>query len=218
MHPWENESNEGNEGCEEGLHAWELSEDELASDSDEDSEFVGDATFATQKFLDMLIKIYCLNAISAQTFCVLCWHASKAGMQGTISKYAFAPGKQTGAYQRHLDPILGFRKTAKELTKIKTYGLRKKDLGRTEFQLPVRSPCEAIHAEIKENPYLFEEKLAEVIEKKEFLPTTYYNNPIVVAEPSYVVPLELYIDGVAYSLTDTVVGAPGPRGEFSSSF
>ena len=71
--------------------------------------------------------------------------------------------------------------------------------------MPMRLAHEAIDAELEKHPEIIV-RLQEMVESKE-LPPTYYDNPIVIANPNeLVLPVDFFVDGLPYSLVDTVVG------------
>ena len=125
-------------------HAWELE-----SDDSDASALENDFEIAATNFVGELVDAYMSNAISAQLFCILCYYAAKAGVQGVVHEYGMAPGKGSGNYQRHLDSKLGFSGQRSSMYSLQTYGHRKHDLERTEFSIPVRPPHEAIDEEIR---------------------------------------------------------------------
>ena len=115
------------------------------------------------------------------------------------------PGLDSGRYQKHLDIVLGFKVNRRRDYELSTVGHRRYDFERSQFNLLVRPPTEALNDEFNGDP-TFSVKLRDSIEQHE-LPAAYYSHPVVLGHPDeYVVPLGVYIDGVAYSQTDTVLG------------
>ena len=104
VHPWEAEDPlRDRTGGHRVRHDWEDSD--VGEDSDEDPwEPRSNKERAAAMFIEVLVGIYMSSAISAMTFCVLCYWAALAGMPGMVNIYGLAPGKQSGKYQTHLDP------------------------------------------------------------------------------------------------------------------
>ena len=160
---------------------------------------------ATEHFLHILLELYFSSSISAEKFATLCWFARLAGVEGeAIEKYGKRPGARSGHYQRHLDAALGFNQTKDRLYHVPVQGLRKGDVSRTNWSLPVIPVHESIAQEIQEGPSMLS-KLHEALDTG-YLPQAYTSHPVVQSTPDRVVPITLYMDGVAYSQTDTVVG------------
>ena len=64
---------------------------------------------------------------------------------------------------------------------------------------------EVIDEEARADPTL-RTKLVEMIESEQ-LPPSYFDNPVVqAAEPGEVLPLQMFVDGLPYSLVDSVCG------------
>ena len=204
QHSWEQESH----GEFHVHHAWEVSDEEIdpfagvSVDSDSEAE-PEPRQAAAAEFLEVLMGLYFASALSAGVFCVLCYWAWKAGMPGRVQDYAKAPGAQSGKYQDHLNGILGFNAMKHKMYNLEVVGNRRHDLSRTKFDLPVMPLHESIAQEIDEDPTLLvrlQEKLDDGT-----LPESYYDNPVVEGSADPVMPIAIYIDGVPYSLTDSVV-------------
>lgn len=63
----------------------------MGSESDEEPDPMTNPLAASREFVDMLLKLYFTSAISANTFCVLCWWAWKSGMPGSVAEFAMKP-------------------------------------------------------------------------------------------------------------------------------
>ena len=182
-------------------HLWEGSSDD---DSDDDLDPLTNKTAAAAEMLESLFDLYYTSSISAQVFCVICFWAGKAGVPGEAARYGKRPGLASGHYQRHLDEVLGFKAEAAKLYEIDVAGHRKADMSRTNFKLKVRIPYESIDDELKGDPAITV-RLQEAIDNGD-LPQSYFEHPVVLGTPDPVLPLALYMDGLPYSLTDSVVG------------
>ena len=79
------------------------SDSDAGSDADAASEGThSDTEIAEEEFLGQLIEMYMTSELSAMNFCILCWHASRAGVSGgPTQRYAMAPGKRVRRHQRN---------------------------------------------------------------------------------------------------------------------
>ena len=78
-------------------------------------------------------------------------------------------------------------------------------LSRASVTIPVKPVHEALLKELEESPLLVDE-LKSLVDAKA-LPRSYYAHPLVQENPGeQLFPYELYLDGVPYSLVDSVVG------------
>jgi hypothetical protein len=186
-----------------GEHAWDAEQGDNESDTDEDPETNPHAAAAA--FLDILVSMFMLSSISAQTFCTLCYWAAKAGMPGDVNTYSKKPGSPSGHYSRHLDDKLGFRDIKKRQYKLNVPGMGRHDIARTSIPVHLMVPHECIDRELKSDVTI-RIRCQEMAEAREF-PPSYFDNPVVVTHGAgAVLPLGMFMDGVPYSLTDAVVG------------
>ena len=78
------------------------------------------------------------------------------------------------------------------------------DIARADIPMPLRLAHEAIDSGVSGHPEM-RVRLQEMIDSNE-LPAIYYDNPTVLAHPTEVVlPLDIFVDGLPYSLVDSVV-------------
>ena len=194
-------------------HSWELPADDderswdqaSADDASDAEEPERSPRAAAEKLLDELLVLYMSSSISAMTLCTLCHWASLAGLGEPVSRYAKKPGAPTGAYQRFLDGKLGFREDRSRQYILTVPGMPRGGQTRGEIQLAVKPPHELADKSNVEDPRA-SVRLLEAIDANE-LPPIYDDHPIVRAHPGeLVMPWCLYMDGVAYSLSDTVLG------------
>lgn len=194
-HPWEEEDDE----IDGSHHAWEASS--CSSGSDEEAE--DKKTEAARLFLEELLDLYMISGISAMSFCVLCWFASQAGVEGQVGLYGLPPGRTTGKYQAHLNSRLGFDEMRSKAYHLATPGQARAQLGRGKITLVVRPPHEAIAEELSDPAV--REQVRDTIASGA-LPPAYFDHPAVKDSASPVAPLAIYMDGVSYSLVDSVLG------------
>ena len=112
-------------------------------------------------------------------------------------------GKQTGKYARKVG-----RKGGRDLDRKKLYMLGmpsydKASIARSVRRLPVFAPHDLVED-------LVDDKVVADLKDtilREGLPPNYLNHPVVQSHPDeLVLPLNLYLDGVPYSHTDSVLG------------
>ena len=192
-------------GSDEDEPAPDLGYGSETDSDDEDPDPLTDTDAAAEMFLDTLLGLYVQSFISAQTFCVICFWAGLSGVQNRkVRAYGRPPGADSGNYQKRLDRRLGYSKLKKECYELNVVGQRKHDVGRTGFRLPVKQLHEEADRISKKDGTLAT-RLQEALDDKS-LPPTYYNNPIVIGNPDeLVMPWGLYLDGVPYNQTDSVV-------------
>lgn len=187
---------------------WERGSDcgdsERSGDSEEDREEREDPDDAPQKLFDMLSAMYYESKISAMNLCLLAYWATAAGAKG-VEKLAVKPNCRVSSYQKHLDSTLGFNKEDQRLYSLPTAMHRKSDAARTWRDLLCIVPHEALEREMDENAALLEDLPRRV--EEETWSEAYRNHPVVRAHegPRPVVPVALYVDGVSYSNSDTVI-------------
>ena len=186
--------------------AWDAGDYDPEGESDTSSEPdpLENKHAAATEFLDVLTDLYSISQISAQHFAVLCYWAAHAGMPGLVHKYGMKPGLDSGNYQKHLDRAMGINDVKSKAYSLDTVGNRMGSVERATMSLPIIPLHEAIDSELREDDTLLL-KLQEALDESRF-PMSYESSPIVAAADGPVWPISLFLDGVPYSLTDTVVG------------
>ena len=154
----------------------------------------------------MLTELLYGSVLSAVQVCILAYFCVRAGATGQISTFAKAPGdKSTGHYARHLKRAL-----AVEEDDVKDYildmpGYSTYACYRTVHKIPCAPPQEAIDAELQQNPALLEKLDSTPLTQQNWC-KAYGDHPAVKTSSQRPVPIALYLDGVAYSTIDTVIG------------
>eukprot|EP00969_Alexandrium_andersonii_P232848 10280441-Alexandrium_andersonii.AAC.1 len=74
--------------------------------------------------------------LSARDVCVLCWHASQAGIQGPAQELKFRPDAPTGHYQRHIDVVTQATSSVEGVYTLTVPAHDKHSLTRTSLDLP----------------------------------------------------------------------------------
>jgi hypothetical protein len=148
-----------------------------------------------------MLEHYHMRTLNARQFCEAMHFAGEAGIE-QAKPYGKAPGAASGHYQRHLDQRIG--RMDFEPYEIKVPGHGKHDLSRTTNTVLANVAHEAM-AEDMAAP-TFSTRLRECLSSDK-MPSAYWEHPIVKANPSEdVAPFALYVDGVPYSLTDSIIG------------
>ena len=209
-HAWESP-----EPCSQGsdapAHAWEHDEgdgdmpdvDSASNSSLEEPDPLEDATAAADLFLEELLSNYLESKISAESFCIMCYWASKGGLAGTrVAEYGLRPGHSTGNYSKHIKQVLHMDN--EQHYRLSIPAAKKNSLERAKVDIPMRLIHDVVAHHEKEDPGLHL-RLAEAISAGE-LPQCYSSHPVVRRHEAPVLPYCLYVDSVAYSLTDSVVG------------
>ena len=134
------------------------------------------------------------------------WKAGRAGNSKAV-QYGYNPEAPSGHFQRHLNGAMKDL-TAKRnwLYTLRMQGSSRSATGRVVHDLMVFVPHERLDEWIRNQPGSLM-RLADAREEGQ-LPEAYFEHPLVREAPPDVMhfALSLFVDGVAYSLTDTVIG------------
>ena len=150
------------------------------------------------------MSLYYNSTLSSQTVCLLCHYAGQAGMPAEVAQYGRRPGTSHSHCARHLQKKLGFETTADKLYKLPVPAYRKHDLSRSSHDLHCLPLHEAV-VDAAEGDRALEQKLEDAISNGE-LPPPYTTHPGVEGWRDHPLPLALYVDGLPYTITDSVVG------------
>ena len=184
-----------------GSGAWD-------SDNGENWDDVGDgadaASSARAALLEILLHLYFNSVMTARHFCIICYYCGRAGLGQMFSNYGLRPGAESGHYQRKLDGLLGFTTMQSKLYALTTYGVRKDTIGRAAQTLLVRPVHEQLQAEIEADPA--QGDALDAMKASGKLPPAYHEHCVVQRNADERVwPVALYMDGVPYSITDSVL-------------
>ena len=198
-HSWEtNEAVALANVSQSAVHSWE-DEPAVSDSEDEDSA----PPTAGQQLVDHASNLYLMRSMSAQDFCVMMYWSSAAGVK-EAEPYGYKPGAPPGHYQRHLRGAFPFLKDESRLYQMKVPCYNKSDFGRSTHGLYALPPHEVIDRVMSSDPTL-RTRLDELLASGG-LPPVYSTNPVTEQSESPVVPVSLFIDGVPYSNTDSVIG------------
>ena len=209
-HAWENEP--ACPAASSSQHPWEDSsehvprpavqpQDDSASDSDCAGEFAEDPQ---REFVNFLVLLLLTRTLNAREFCTIMWWASRCGL-AAASTYGFRPGAPSGHFQRHCKTVVEPLHSTVCLYEVETPGSSSSKLSRGKVNVPIVPAHEAIDADLRADAgsaLKLEEACA-----GNAVPPAYFTDPVVQARGAGKVwPLGLFIDGVQYSLVDTVIG------------
>ena len=180
------------------LRGWEAS-----SSDDEDLDKVGDA--AGDAFVDFCLEQMYLGKMSATTLCTLCFWAARAGAEGKVKRCSLSPTSQSGKCSAHVDKTSGFNlKEDGDLFKLPVPIYAKFDASRSSVNLPMQLPHELFSSEVEAHPNLLDE--LEVKMKDSHWAGPYKEHVVVESSPDKPLPCCLYLDGVAVTNRDGVLG------------
>jgi hypothetical protein len=188
-------------------HRWEDSgppeppdaADAGGGDSDE-SDFEVVPSTPGEEFVAGCLELYWSRVLNARQFCEMMHNAGRAGIT-EARRFGLPPGEQSGRYQRKLDSVIPNRDDHYDLP---VPGHGKHDLNRQVHSCWVTVPHEEIARDMSEPTFrtLLAERLAGD------MPPAYWQHAMVVADAgrTMIAPFALYLDGVPYSNTDSVLG------------
>ena len=157
-----------------------------------------------------LIQLKHQGLLSAKQACMLAWWAQRAGAQGDLF-ISYPPGRQSGQYSPHFDAALRKRLSSDDSGGFYTVTApvcRRSDGSRVKQGILVYPPHEILLAEAERETA--RDELATALANGE-LPPDYFEHPAYVDAQSTdadvpVYPLALYVDGVAFTRTDKIIG------------
>eukprot|EP00969_Alexandrium_andersonii_P087889 3877042-Alexandrium_andersonii.AAC.1 len=182
-------------------YTWEA---EGAEGEEEEDEENATGVSAGEALLEQLLALHFEGKMTAKSFCIACWWASRAGAEGPLASFALKPSASSGSFQRKIDSQLGIKLHDPSYLDVDVPSHTKFDISRSVQPVPVQAPHEAIEAELQANPALLEE-LKTAAENGEWAPA-YRRHPVAAQSDSVVLPLCLYVDGVPFLKKDSMVG------------
>ena len=195
-------------------HSWEAPEPEResVSASENESEFtrMSDSDDDTRRATpaDELIS-YCRILLLSRTItykdlCIIMWWAGKAGVHEAV-RLGHNPDAPSGHFARHVKATLGVFNETEHMYQFDIPGHAKADLSRSLHSVTTFAPHELLASDVVASPSL-RVQLDEAVADHQ-LPLAYYTHPVVQASAdARVWPISIFIDGVPYSHTDSVVG------------
>jgi hypothetical protein len=161
---------------------------------------------AGMEFVKAVLNLLFAGILSARIFCSLMWLAGRAGIS-EASGYGLKPGSPSGHYSRKVRDKLGWSKKNKNKMLLQVPSQGKHDIERSVQSVSVEPGHEQFVDDYNANTSSFQRLLAK-FKSDENLPPCYWNHPVVPGALAGVLvfPVALYLDGVPYSITDSVIG------------
>ena len=156
------------------------------------------------ELLEYMLQLLMQRTLNARQFCVAFYHMGK--LAPSVAKFGLRPDAPSGHYQRHLDACLGHSTKSDKLYALAAPSHATGTLGRSMRVLYTVPPHEAVATEMEDPTALAQ--LRSVVDRGD-LPPRCYNHQIVARHgtpEAPVLPLAMFIDGVPYSINDSVVG------------
>ena len=148
--------------------------------------------------MESVLALWHVSAVSSEVVCTIFWWA---GLQGDVPRLA---GGRSGNYKRHLDTCLGHAKGRQLHCLLPVPGHKRHELTRTVHDVPTMPMHEVLAKELRDSatvPFKLEEA-----RENGTLPRAYWDHPVVKASSTPVLPVAVFMDGAAYSHTDSVLG------------
>ena len=201
-------------------HSWEAPEREWEIGGDIENSWMDSAddptdgsadywnvspTEAGAKLYEFLLDLKRQHTLSAKQASVLAFWATRAGACGDAATIALPPTCQSGKFSSKIDKATG-HPTDENYHYVDVPRHRRSSDERQTSPLAVLPPLDACVQHMQENEADLRRRLAGTT-----LPRTYYNHPVVQRAQSeqpalMALPLALYMDGVAYSREDSILG------------
>ena len=207
-HVWESDSDspdladsDSDDGGVGGRHPWPDGEG-----SDGDGLTEAERLEAADTFIDEMTSLLIQRTLSANIFTVLMFHAGRAGIKD-CARLGVKPDAPSGHPNRHLKKVLPLYRDDKPAYKYKVPCATKRQLGRGKHDFNVLVPTEELQREFEQSEGL-REQLEDAIQTGAF-PPSYDTHPVVevaAAVARLVLPVAIFIDGVPYSNTDSIIG------------
>jgi hypothetical protein len=176
-------------------------------DDSSDSDVAEDvATTPGGEFVKYMIGLLMYNTLSAKQFCTAMWWASRSGVE-EATPYAFRPDAPSGHYSRKCKAALGWVDTS-PFYPLDIPGHGKHDLERATHTVDTLPLHEQLADDLEGDPACRFTLAQWRVEGR--LPEAYWQHPVTQeARGEAVMPFALYLDGVPYSQTDSVLGMWG---------
>jgi hypothetical protein len=173
-------------------------------ESGNDSELDEEEPDAADEMIAYCIQLLMVRSLNAKEFCTIMHWAGLARVE-KAKPLGLRPGSPSGHYQRKLSAVLGRDADVESMYSLDIPTHSRTSMSRVVRSLPVLVPHELVDRDA--SPAL-RTQLREAIDHDE-LPPAYFHHPVVVAHGSMddpVLPLSIYLDGVPYSVNDSVIG------------
>ena len=205
MSSWENwaSSWEG-EGPDDVWHDW----DDIIAGEDRDWEAIT-AHDAGEELFNIVLSLKMQGKVSAKSACLLAFFCTKAGACGDIKRLSRPPDKKSGSYSEQFDNVVGFGLDSQNWYKVPIGQKQKYDSSRTFEEIEIVP----IHDALVEEYHDYADELESDIDialangdlQQVFLDMFSKANEVNAVPVKYH-PVNIYIDGVAYTRQDSVIG------------
>ena len=176
------------------------------SDEEEDTDEEGmSPEEASTEFFNLLVRFKMQGVLTAKHACILSFWAKAAGMTGDGASLALSPRTTGGNFSSHFDLVVGVHLDPSSFYGITLPSYDRSTASRCEVPHELVLPHEALGEELAQDPGI----LAKVRSGKvhEEWGGLYKDHKVVKANPSMpVLPLGLYMDGVAFLRRDSCLG------------
>ena len=198
------------EGVGEGIGSAgaESADEGYSSGTSSNSDWEGPPTTPKEDFVAEMILLYLSRALNARQFCTLMWHSGRSGNE-LAAHYGLNPEASSGHFNRHCRKVMPeLEERRKLLYTLSMAGSSTRATGRVVHDLQVFVPHEMVDEDLRLREGLFSADLHDAIDSNA-VSRRYNQHPLIVGQPpgsAPVAPFDLFVDGVAYSLTDSVIG------------
>ena len=174
----------------------------------EDEDDGGTDVSAGQAFVDFRVVLLLSRTLSAKQFCIAMYYAGNCGI-AEAARLGLHPDSQSGNFSAKVKSVLPEYADVKRraLYKFRAPSYSKDTLGRDSHEFTMALPHQVLVQHAQDNPDL-EDQLQDAISENR-LPPAYFENPVVRKLRAFghqVLPLGIFIDGLPYSLIDSIVG------------
>jgi len=190
--------------------SWEqrrLEKQQQDSDEDTDLDELGPEE-CSQEFFDLVVALKLKGDISAKTACTLAFWAKGAGMSGIGAVLAASPNQTGGNYSTHFDKAVGLDladQGSRYMTPLLMPGHQRCQLGRATISCDAALAYHMLAEELASKPAM--DSKAELPDADHSWTPAFTEHPLVQAKPSAnILPVALYLDGVAFQKRDTTLG------------
>ena len=162
---------------------------------------------AQEELFNVLVELKLVGKLSAKNCCIIAFWAKHAGASGPATKLAVKPNAQSGKFSDKFDAVVGKPAESSTFYDLELARRVRHSALRVWDTIPVRLPLEAMCEQLQNDGEVLAAELRAARLDGE-LPPCYLEHPAVqAADPSEVIhPLSMFVDGVAYSRTDSCLG------------
>ena len=159
----------------------------------------------SDRFFHSLAQLKLVEKLTAKDACIVSFWAARSGLQGVGATLALHPSNTGGHLSDHFDNVTGIRAAMDDesMYTLKTPGSNRTALGRTSIDYSATPAYAAIAEELAELPS-WKSRLREAVASNSF--SARYTDHPVVQRSADVLPLGIFIDGIAIQDRDGALG------------